>query len=113
MVIFILFLLLIPLAPAFVVLDDLRVLPKKDFGTNATQLRFDADHRNRQPNQPPLEWTNVTLGMPDFTTGLQLTSNTTREAYIPFYSVDELGRRVYVSLVWFGAHWTLSIGWRV
>jgi hypothetical protein len=69
------------------------------------------DHSNRQPNQPPQTWTNVSFPIPDYVTYIRLkayaVSNATQE--IPYYSVDELGRFIDVSVTWWGPPWELCI----
>ena len=82
-------------ATAFVVFDDLTAAPLKGF-TKWTCYVFNEDHRNRQPNQQPKEWTNVTFLIPDYVKMVQLISckNTTITQEIPFYCVDELARKL-------------------
>ena len=76
---------------------------------NSTDM--EENHSNRQPNQDPSRWTNLSFPIPDYVTKIQFvacsTSNATQE--IPFYAVDELGRVIDISVTWWGVPWSLHM----
>jgi hypothetical protein len=104
--------ILIGFSTGFQVYDTLGEWPKDGF-TNWTYIPFKQDHSNRQPNQPPSLWTNLTFRIPYKTVAVQFTDadhfHLTQE--IPYYAVDEFFGKIYVSFRWWGPPWTLYVGW--
>lgn len=86
--------------------------------TNWGSLYLEADHRDRQPNQSPSQWTNMTLKIFECAAGVQLTSQKPRTdrhiivtEEIPFIAVNTLQNYLLISISWWGTPWTLYIGW--
>ncbi len=80
-----------------------------------------ADHSDREPNQPPSAWNNVTISLPYLSTGIQMTSVNPSKgtiagtgkalpAEITFYAVDLLRGIMSFSVVWWGPPWILFTG---
>lgn len=72
---------------------------------------MNGDHSNRQPNQKPSEWTNMTFDLPGYDLSVQFTANKSSYAEeIPYYVVDEYRGCIFVSFVWWGSSWELLVG---
>ena len=70
-----------------------------------TRFKLIGNHTNREPNQPPNEWTNMTFDTPPWGLSMQFThnfdgSNDTFVADVTYYAVDDLQAKVLVSFVW-------------
>jgi hypothetical protein len=81
------------------------------------ELPMAGNHRDRQPTQPPSEWTNLTFMIPFAATGVQLTavdSNGTLTsggaARVNRFSIDQIRGRLKTSIIWWGTSWTLFVG---
>jgi len=83
--------------------------------TNWSTYELKEDHRHRQPNQPPSDWTNVTFSMPYYANAIQFFPEHKEGNYfqreIVRYSVDKLRGEITISLIWNQPPWNLSIGW--
>jgi len=114
----ILVLLLFIQVHSFAVYDDLAVKANDDF-LKWCYIPMLQDHRDHQPTQPVSRWTNITFIIPFGVREMQLTSvapgKKPETLYvseeIPYYAVNELRSRVYVSITWWGLPWTLYVGW--
>jgi len=93
------------------VFDNLQAKPIKGFH-NWTYFEILGDHRDRQPNQPPSTWTNWTLDAPDGMQMVQLIAVKYYASEIPYYVVDELQAKLYISFTWWGeGGWKFGISW--
>ncbi len=90
--------------------------------TRWTHKEFYGDHSNRQPTQPPREWSNFTYLLSPNTTGVQLTSaegipvpervvhwEILRDVSLPLRGNEYLGI-LEVGVVWWGKSWRLYLG---
>jgi len=96
----------------FEIYSDLAAKPFPKF-QKWSVLNMEEDHRDRQPNQPPSKWTNITLTIPWNSYAIQLTSNTTYivTEEIEYVGLDLLNEIIYISVAWWGKPWKLYIGW--
>lgn len=80
---------------------------------NWTVINMSEDHSNKQPNQQPCEWTNITFNIPELIYMVQLTANTSLEITeeIPYIGIDYLREVIDVSVTWWGQPWKLHVGW--
>jgi len=110
-----LILLLFPVVLSYINLIIYTDLSMKAFPKfqNWSVVDMKEDHSDRQPNQQPSEWTNVTLNIPEMIYMLQLTANTSSSITeeIPYIGIDYLGEVIDVSVTWWGQPWKLYVGW--
>jgi hypothetical protein len=80
---------------------------------NWTVIDMIEDHHDRQSNQHPSEWTNITFKIPDLIYMLQLTTNTPLEISeeISYIGIDYLKEVIDVSIKWWEQPWKLYVGW--
>lgn len=99
------------LSDAFVVYTDLTVAPFSNV-TRWSHKEFYGNHKNRQPTQPPSEWSNFTITLPINTTAVQLTvasGGVPVAERVAFWNASG-GDVLDVSVVWWGTSWRLYIG---
>jgi hypothetical protein len=106
---------------AVAVYTDLSAKPFANV-TRWTHKEFYGDHSNRQPTQPPGEWSNFTYLLYPNTTGVQLTSrysmpSTASKRLEEGIPVPERvvhwelqGYVLEVGVVWWGKSWRLYLG---
>lgn len=96
-------------ASVIAVYPDLSAAPF-DNVTRWSHKEFYGDHSNRQPTQPPGEWSNFTVLLPRNTTGVQLT--TAKGVAVPERIVhwEVQGYVLEVGVVWWGKSWRMYIG---
>jgi hypothetical protein len=79
--------------------------------TRWTHKEFYGDHSNRQPTQPPGEWSNFTYLLFPNTTGVQLTASPegmpVAERVVHW---EVQGYVLEVGVVWWGKSWRLYMG---
>lgn len=101
---------------AYIVFDDLRKPDMPGF-SKWCYLNMSADHTNRQPNQPPWQWTNITFNLSGDTKAVQFTAvyqNTSKPMWnqeVPYYEVDEILGILRISVTWWYKPWILYVGW--
>jgi hypothetical protein len=113
------FLFIISINAKFTMFLDLGAKPIPNF-KNWKQIQLKENHMNRQPIQPPWEWTNLTFQLPYKTYGIQFTmfdpnnkTNSNNGGYsadIQWVSFDNEWGIIYPSLVWWGRPWKLYVG---
>lgn len=83
-------------------------------------VNFTENHSNRQYVQPPNEWTNLTLVIPNIHTNeVQLTAWNTSwgpDSYstsaVMYFSHVRYENYIFMSIIWWGPPWQLKVGWR-
>ena len=79
--------------------------------TRWVHKEFYGDHSNRQPTQPPADWTNFTYLLSPNTTGVQFTASVEGVPVAERVVHWELqGYVLEVGVVWWGKSWRLYIG---